>query len=62
MGQKADRIPRDEFERRKRLTADVLREANEYLLEKQEKEQDDGPSAPGGGGPGKKATAGRVRQ
>lgn len=44
---------------RKRLTSDILREANEYLLEKQEEEQDDGPSASGGGGPGKKATAGR---
>ena len=54
----ADRIPRDEFERRKRLTADVLREANEYLLEKQEKEQDDGPSAPGGGGTGEEGNSG----
>ena len=54
----ADRIPRDEFERSKRLTADVLREANEYLLEKQEKEQGDGPSAPGGGGAGEEGNSG----
>lgn len=35
---------------RKRLTADILREANEFLLEKNKDKQDGGPTAPGGGG------------
>ena len=45
---------------RKRLTADILREANEYLLEEQEEEQDDGPSAPGGGGTGEEGNSGTL--
>ena len=45
---------------RKRLTADILREANEYLLEEQEEEQDDGPSAPGSGGSGEEGNSGTL--
>lgn len=45
---------------RKRLTADILREANEYLLEKHKDKQDDDPSAPGGGGTGEEANSGTL--
>lgn len=48
---------------RRCLTADILREANEYLLERQDGEegQDDGPPASGGsGGTGEEANSGTL--